>query len=117
VRFYYPDLSVVCRPNPQTDSFQDEPLVIAEVLSRGTRRIDQGEKKDAYLTIPQLCAYLLIEQETPLIIVHRRTDSGFAPEMYSDLKRVIPFPEIGTEVPLSEIYDAVEFTPEEENSQ
>src|SRR5207237_6192599 len=23
VRFYYPDASVVCRPNPQTDSFQD----------------------------------------------------------------------------------------------
>src|SRR3989449_10050858 len=25
VRFYYPDVSVICRPNPQTDSFQDEP--------------------------------------------------------------------------------------------
>src|SRR5205809_2523064 len=24
-RFYYPDGSVICRPNPQTDSFQDEP--------------------------------------------------------------------------------------------
>src|SRR6202035_3740103 len=25
VRFYYPDVPVICRPNPQTDSFQDEP--------------------------------------------------------------------------------------------
>lgn len=25
VRFYYPDISVICRPNPQGDSFQDEP--------------------------------------------------------------------------------------------
>ena len=33
VRFYYPDVSVVCRPNPQTDSFQDEPAVLFEVLS------------------------------------------------------------------------------------
>ena len=23
VRFYYPDVSVICRPNPQDDSFQD----------------------------------------------------------------------------------------------
>src|SRR5260370_21917619 len=37
VRFYYPDASVSCRPNPQTDSFQDEPAVIFEVLSRRTR--------------------------------------------------------------------------------
>ena len=28
VRFYYPDVSVICRPNPQTDSFQDESAVI-----------------------------------------------------------------------------------------
>ena len=39
LRFYYPDASVICRPNPQDDSFQDEPAVIFEVASRGTRRI------------------------------------------------------------------------------
>ena len=71
VRFYYPDGSVVCRLNPNTDSFQDEPVVIVEVFSRSTRRIDQGEKKDAYLTIPSLCVYIMIEQETVGAIVHR----------------------------------------------
>src|SRR5713226_10746586 len=49
VRFYYPDASVVCVPNPPNELFQDNPAVIAEVLSRSTRRIDEGEKKDAYL--------------------------------------------------------------------
>jgi Uma2 family endonuclease len=44
-RFYYPDASVVCRPNPAGDSFQDEPAVIVEVLSEATRRIDEGEMK------------------------------------------------------------------------
>src|SRR6266700_1470425 len=61
VRVYYPDVSVTCRPNPPNDSFQDEPAVLFEVLSRRTRRIDEGEKKDAYLTIPSLGVYLLIE--------------------------------------------------------
>src|SRR5205823_2894801 len=37
VRFYYPDVSVICRPNPQNDSFQDEPAVLIEVISRRTR--------------------------------------------------------------------------------
>jgi Uma2 family endonuclease len=72
-RFYYPDASVICRPNPQTDSFQDEPAALFEVLSRKTRRIDEGEKKDAYLTIPSLGAYVLIEQEFPAVVAYRRT--------------------------------------------
>src|SRR6516162_7272681 len=59
VRFYYPDVSVICRPNPQNDSFQDEPTALVEVLSRRTRRVDEGEKKDAYLTIPSLDVYVL----------------------------------------------------------
>jgi Uma2 family endonuclease len=114
VRFYYPDVSVICRPNPQTDSFQDEPAMIVEVLSRKTRRIDEGEKKDAYLTIPQLSAYLLIEQESPLVTIHRRTENGFVQEFYADVNAVIPLSEIGTDLPLSDIYDSVEFTPEAE---
>src|SRR2546428_11541060 len=36
IRFYYPDTSVICRSNPDHDSFQDEPAVIIEVLSRST---------------------------------------------------------------------------------
>src|SRR5207302_6953434 len=32
VRFYYPDVSVICRPNPPTDSFQDDPAFLFEVL-------------------------------------------------------------------------------------
>src|SRR5262245_31162070 len=54
IRFYYPDVSIICRPNPANDSFQDEPAALFEVLSRKTRRIDEGEKKDAFLTIPSL---------------------------------------------------------------
>src|SRR5436190_9458766 len=57
-RFYYPDAMVVCQPNAAGESFQDNPVVIAEVISDATRRTDEGEKKDAYLTIPTLTAYV-----------------------------------------------------------
>jgi Uma2 family endonuclease len=112
VRFYYPDASVVCRPNPQTDSFQDDPAVLFEVLSRGTRRIDEGEKKDAYLTIPSLMAYVMLEQDTAAAVVFRRTEGGFVREVYEGLDAVLPLGEIGIDLPLAEIYEAVEFTPE-----
>jgi Uma2 family endonuclease len=112
VRFYYPDVSVVCRPNPPDDSFQDDPAVIVEVLSRSTRRIDDGEKKDAYLTIPSLSVYLLVEQDSAAVVAYRRTDQGFVREVYTDRGGVIPLPEIEIELPLAEIYEGVEFVPE-----
>jgi Uma2 family endonuclease len=117
MRFYYPDASVICESNPGEDSFQDRPVVIAEVLSRNTRRIDQGEKKDAYLTIPTLCAYLLIEQDCPGVSVYRRTEQGFVLETYADMQAVIPLPEIETELSLAEIYERVEFVPEPEEEE
>ena len=113
VRFYYPDDSVSCHPNPRDDSFQDEPDVIFEVLSPATRRIDQGEKKDAYLTIPSLKVYALVEQDTPAVTVFRRTESGFVREVYQGLGAVIPLSEVGIELPLAEIYEDTELVPEE----
>lgn len=112
LRFYYPDVSVVCRPNPPTDSFQDEPAVIVEVLSRQTRRIDEGEKKDAYLTIPSLSVYLLVEQDMPAVVAYRRIEPGFVREVYEGVDAVVPLSEIATELPLAEIYEAVTFTAE-----
>jgi Uma2 family endonuclease len=111
-RFYYPDTQVSCRPNPAEDSYQDEPVVIFEVLSKKTRRIDEGEKKDAYLSMGSLCVYALVEQELPLIVVYRRTQNGFVREEYSGLEATLPLSEIGTELPLREIYETIEFVPE-----
>jgi Uma2 family endonuclease len=117
VRFYYADASVICRPNPQSDSFQDAPVVIFEVISRGTRRTDEGEKKDAYLTIASLDVYVLVEQHTAMVVVHRRTDNGFVREVYEGLDAVIRLGEIGTDLPLAEVYEAVEFAPEPEEDK
>jgi len=108
-RYYYPDAMVVCSSNPESDSFQDAPAVIVEVPSKSTRRIDEGETKDAYLAIPGLGVYLVVEQDTPLVVVHRSGPGGFQREVIKGLESVIPLPEIGIELPLSEIYDSVGF--------
>lgn len=112
VRFYYPDASVICRLNPPHESFQDEPAVIAEVVSRKTRRIHEVEKKDAYLLIPSLSVYLLIEQDMPVVVAHRRTEHGFVREVYDALEAVVPLGEVEIDLPLAEVYEGVEFAPE-----
>lgn len=109
VRFYYPDVSVICRSNPQTDSFQDEPAVIVEVVSPTTRRIDEGEKKDAYLTIPALTADLIVEQDAPAVEVFRRTEQGFVREVFASLEATVPLSELEIELPLAELFEGVEF--------
>lgn len=117
VRFYYPDAMVVCDPNPEEDPFQDAPSVVLEVLSNRTRRLDEGEKKDAYLSIPSLRVYLLIEQEEALVVAFRRTDHGFVREEYVGMQTVLPLPEIEAELPLLEIYERVQFGQEPEEDQ
>ena len=107
-RFYYPDVMVVCHPNPRSDHFQDHPVVVIEVTSESTRRIDRGEKVDTYMRIPSLKVLLLVEAETVGVTVWRRGgDGGFAIERYDDLAAVIALPEIEAEMPLAELYGNV----------
>jgi Uma2 family endonuclease len=112
VRFYYPDVSVFCDSNPPDDTFQDRPTIIVEVLSTNTRRADQSEQKEAYLTISTLSAYLLIEQDRPEVCVYRRTDQGFVEESYQGLTEIIRLSEIEAELSLAVIYERVEFMSE-----
>ena len=109
VRFYYPDVSVVCESNPPADSFQDHPVILVEVLSEKTRRTDQGEKRDAYLTIGSLKGYLLVEQDCAAVTHYRRTDEGFVCESYADLSATMRLEGIGVELSLAEIYEGVAF--------
>ena len=111
-RYYYPDVSVVCRSNPSTDSFQDEPVVVVEVLSPSTRRLDNGEKREAYLSLPSVRVYLMVETTHPRVEVYRLTEQGFVEEHYQGLEAVILLPEIDAALPLSEIYERAEFLPE-----
>jgi Uma2 family endonuclease len=109
LRYYYPDVSVTCRPNPQSDSFQDEPAMVVEVLSPETRRIDEGEKLLAYTAIPSLSVYAMVEQARPQVVVVRRTAVGLAREVHAGLGAVVLLPEIGCELPLAEVYAGVDW--------
>lgn len=109
-RFYYPDAMVVCDPSAAGSVFQDRPVLIAEVLSVSTRRTDEGEKCDAYLTIPSLRYYLLIDTDRPRVRVHRRNAlGGFDAAMYEQLDGVVPLPELEIELPLGRLYERIDF--------
>lgn len=110
-RFYYPDLSVVCEPNPPGDLYHDAPVMIVEVLSESTRRHDEYEKRDAYLSIDSLQLYVMVEQSTAAALIYRRFERGFERETYAGREAVIPLPEIGCQLGLAELYERVDFPP------
>lgn len=108
VRFYYPDVQVVCQPNSLEESFQDQPNLIVEVLSESTRRTDEGEKREAYLTIPSLEAYLLVDSSNKEVVVYQRGESAFSRCVFVGEEAVIPLPCLGFDLSLSEIYEGVQ---------
>jgi Uma2 family endonuclease len=113
LRFYYPDVQVTCHPNPPDDTFQDNPVVIVEVISESTRRTDEGEKLHGYCALPSVENYLLVEPDRALVIGYRRTRDGFARDVHSGLDAVIVLPAIEAALPLAEIYERVVFPPPE----
>lgn len=108
-RFYYPDAEITCQPNPPNETYQDQPVVVVEVISDSTRRTDEGEKLDGYCALPSLEVYLLVESERALVIAYRRGAIGFVREVYSGLDAIIPLDCIGATLPLVEIFETVVF--------
>jgi len=76
-RAMYPDISMVCGPIEYDldDAAQTtiiNPVLIVEVLSVTTEKVDRGDKWIHYQRIPQLQEYVLVSQE-PRIEIFRRT--------------------------------------------
>jgi Uma2 family endonuclease len=106
-RFYYPDGMIVCDSNDADSLFQDKPVVLIEVLSDSTRRIDTGEKFEAYRSIESLTHYVLIEPDTASVVVYERGDDEWLRTRFANLSDSIVFKDLGVELPMTDIYDRV----------
>lgn len=61
-KVYYPDVLVNCGSFDLDERHARTPCLVAEVTSKSTRHADRGKKRDEYLTIPSLQAYVIVEQ-------------------------------------------------------
>ncbi len=108
VRFYYPDMQVTCHPNPPDDTYQDNPILVVEVLSPSTRRVDEEEKKEAYLSIPTLEVYLLVDSSNREVVIYQRGETGFQRDILAGEDAKIPLSCLGFDLPIQEIYEGVQ---------
>jgi len=111
--YTYPDVPVVCGPLDSTDHLKDtitNPAAVFEVLSDSTEAYDRGIKFFNYRTIPSLRYYVLVSQKNPVVEVYsRENDGSWKLVTYTTLDEVVALPQLQVELPLSEIYDGLEF--------
>ena len=115
--YTYPDISVVCGAPALADEHQDSllnPVVIFEVLSPSTETYDRGAKFQHYRTVASLREYVLVEQNQVRIECYtRQPGDTWTLRDYKHLEDELAIDSIGISIPLSRIYDRVEFSPGE----
>jgi len=106
----YPDVSVVCRPVDDKEDRIIEPVVIIEVLSSSTERVDRGRKKFDYFATPSVQQYAIVEQDERWVDLYTRTDAGWVNEVIAG-DTAVSLTSIGVELSLDTIYEDTELDP------
>ncbi|OCQ96522.1 hypothetical protein AMR42_03595 [Limnothrix sp. PR1529] len=111
--YTYPDVMVARRPierKPDRTDTVMNPILIAEVLSKSTATYDRTEKFAAYRTITSLQNYLLIDQYQPHVELYARTgDQQWLFSEYGQLSDRVLLDAVSVELPLADLYEAIEF--------
>lgn len=82
-------------------------------MSPSTWRVDQGEKRDAYLKIKSLNSYIMLDQNTVSAIGFHRNGSEFSCHVTEGLNQSLTLEALGCELRMADIYEGVVFSPEE----
>ena len=104
----YADASVVCGPlerDPESPSHVTNPRVVFEVLSPSIEAYERGEKREAYLQLASLQAYVLVSQDRRRVELWHRRASSFG---YRDhgAGETVELHALGAQLDVDELYDA-----------
>jgi Uma2 family endonuclease len=111
--YTYPDVVGVCGRPQFEDREKDtllNPTVIIEILSPSTEKYDRGAKFDHYSTLASLTDYLLVGQHSAMIDHYaRQPDGKWLLSRYRLLDEVAHITSIDCDLPLTDVYDKVEW--------
>jgi Uma2 family endonuclease len=112
--YTYPDVMVIQGEPMYTGTNTTtvmNPLLIAEVLSKSTQNYDQGNKFLYYRSIPNLQEYILINQyEYHVMQYVKTTENQWLLTELADESAVLTLQSIDFQIPLSDLYEQVDFT-------
>ncbi|MFT5998923.1 MAG: Uma2 family endonuclease [Neolewinella sp.] len=113
-KYYFPDIMALCGKEGYSDEGAIErvlnPQLLVEVLSKSTEKKDRGEKFDAYKTLDSFKEYVIIDSKIPHVYTYYREEKGlWRIGNYYEMDQEVEFITLGVKVPMSVIYDGVEF--------
>lgn len=104
----YPDVVVTCSPIDGRARLVADPVVVFEVVSPTSVRTDRVLKVAEYAEVASIRRYVIVETESRALTVMWRADGAAGwTEAPLGAEGVLAMPEIGVELPVSEIYDRV----------
>ena len=104
----YPDAFVACPAVPASATVADTAVVVFEVLSPGTARVDEFDKDLEYRDTPSIQRYVVLRQDRPGGLVWSRLGGDWIARVLGP-DAILYIPEAGVTVPLAEFYEGVEF--------
>lgn len=112
-RYVYPDFQIVCGGVDVIDELEDtvtNPKVIIEILSASTAGHDRGKKFQYYQKLPSLAEYVLISQDQARVEVFtKQADEVWTLHIFDGRERTAKLESIGIELPLTDVFDGIEF--------
>jgi Uma2 family endonuclease len=100
----YPDALVTCTPQNDSDKLVSGAVVVFEIVSPGSSRLDRIVKVKEYQAVASVQRYVILEQTSIAVTVIARTQEGpWTVEVLTE-SATLPFPELGIEIPLADIY-------------
>ena len=112
----YPDGFIVCSKVPRGTLVVSDPVIVFEILSPSTSFTDRITKNREYRQTPSIQRYVILEQTSQAATVYTRAGDEWTAEILIG-EAELALPETGITVPLAELYEAVEFPPEQDNAE
>ena len=106
----YPDAVVTCTKYDLWDRVVPNPVVVFEVISPTSGRIDRVVKLREYAAVPTIRRYVIVESDAVAITVLSRDQEGEAFWAAGLTEEdTLSLPEIGIELPIAAIYEGLTF--------
>lgn len=114
--YRYPDVLVDCGKPTSRDLAADEPRVVFEVESPSNTTIDEMERMEDFQSISTIQQIVIVSQTKLRARIYTRDDAGWRAETIAGEQAALDLSALGCTLPLTEIYDRVEFEPPAANA-
>jgi len=104
----YPDAVVTCARFSDRDRLVPDPVIVFEVVSASSARMDRVVKPREYQAVSTIRRYIIVEPEAVAVTVYSREHAGeaFRTERLAG-NAILPLPEIDIEIPLAALYEGL----------